>query len=48
MAKRVTIMIDDEIDKKVRLKQADIIRKTQASTSFSSVVNQILRGKIKL
>jgi len=48
MAKRVTIMIDDDLDKKVRIKQADIIRKTQKTTSFSSVVNEILRGKVKL
>lgn len=48
MAKRVTIMIDDDLDKKVRIKQADIIKKRQSSTSFSWVVNEILRGKIKL
>ena len=48
MSKRVTIMIDDDLDKKVRIKQADLIRKYQKSTSFSSVVNDIIRGKIKL
>lgn len=48
MAKRVTIMIADDLDKKVRIKQAEIIKKTQSSASFSSVINEILRGKIKL
>ncbi len=48
MAKRITIMLDDDLDKKVRLKQADLIRKTQTSISFSSVINDVLRGKLKI
>ena len=48
MAKRITIMLDDDMDKKVRTRQAELIKKTQSSVSFSSVINDVLRGKIKL
>jgi len=48
MAKRITIMLDDDMDRKLRIKQADLIRKNQKSTSFSKVINDVLRGKVKL
>ncbi len=48
MAKRITIMLDDDMDRKLRIKQSDLIRKTQKSISFSKVINEALRGKIKL
>jgi len=48
MAKRITIMLDDDLDKKLRLKQADMIKKTQNSISFSKVINDVIRGKVKL
>ena len=48
MPRRVTIMIDDELDKKVRQKQAKIIQKTQETTSYSSVINRVLDGEFKL
>ena len=48
MAKRITIMLDDDMDKKLRIKQAEMIKKTQNSISFSKVINETLRGKIKL
>ena len=47
MAKRTTIMIDDDIDKKLRLIQAKQISKTQSSVSFSSVINEVLRRQLK-
>jgi predicted transcriptional regulator len=47
MSKRVTIMIDDEIDKKLRLIQAKEITKTNSSISFSQVVNDMLRKQLK-
>jgi len=43
MNKRVTIIIDDDIDKKLRILQAKIIQQTQSSRSYSSVVNDALR-----
>ena len=47
MSKRVTIMIDDNIDKKLRLCQAKIIQQKQASCSYSKVVNDVLRKVLK-
>lgn len=42
-SKRITIMIDEDIDRKIRLKQAKLIQKTNGSVSFSRVVNDALR-----
>ena len=43
MKKRVTVMIDDDIDKKLRAKQAKTIQKSQTSFSFSQALNEELR-----
>ena len=47
MGKRVTIVIDDDLDKKLRLRQAKIIQQDQASCSFSRVVNDTLRKVLR-
>ena len=47
MAKRVTIMIDDDLDKKLRLLQSKLISKTNESVSYSSVINSELRKQLK-
>ena len=47
MSKRVTMMVDDDIDKKLRIIQAKEISKTQSSVSFSRVINEMLRKKVK-
>ncbi len=47
MSKRITIMIDDEIDKKLRLIQAKQIANTNSSVSYSHVLNDMLRKQIK-
>ncbi len=47
MAKRITIMIDDDLDKKLRIIQAKAIQNTTSSVSFSRVINQIVRKQIK-
>ncbi len=46
MSKRVTIMLDDELDKKLRLLQAKEITKSVKSVSFSSTLNNVLRQKL--
>lgn len=46
MSKRVAIMISDENDKKLRLKQANLIRTTQTSVSYSRVLNETLEKKL--
>ena len=47
MSKRVTIMIDDDLDKKLRLRQAKMIQQEQASYSYSKVLNETLRKILK-
>jgi hypothetical protein len=48
MAKRITIMIDDDLDAKIRKRQAKLISTQSKSVSFSHVINAILRGEVKL
>lgn len=47
MIKRHTIVVDNDIESKLRNMQADLIRKTGSSVSFSSVINQLLRKALK-
>ena len=47
MAKRVTIMIDNELDRKLRQIQAKLIQKENSSVSYSKVVNSMLKSSIK-
>lgn len=46
MSKRVTIILDDELVKKIRMKQANLIKQSAKSVSFSSVLNDILRKEL--
>ncbi|NIU86277.1 MAG: hypothetical protein GWN56_02955 [Nitrosopumilaceae archaeon] len=46
LSKRITIMIDDDLDKKLRLKQAKLIQQEQSSFSYSKVLNLTLRKSI--
>jgi hypothetical protein len=47
MAKRITVMIDDDIDKKLRQIQAKMIQSTSDSVSYSKVINETLKKGIK-
>ena len=47
MKKRITIVLNDDLVKKLREKQANLIKKTTNSVSFSSVVNMTLRKGTK-
>ena len=47
MTKRVTVMIDDDLEKKLRLRQAKMIQQEQASYSYSKVLNEVLRKSLK-
>ena len=40
-------MIDDDLDKKIRVIQAKAIQSTNSSVSFSSTMNEILRKQLK-
>lgn len=45
--KRVTVMLDDDLDQELRERQARMIKKTQGSYSFSRVLNDVLRKSLK-
>ena len=47
MAKRITIMIDDDLVKKLHEIQANQIKKSKNSVSFSAIMNEILRKSLK-
>jgi len=47
MAKRITIMIEEDLDKKLRLIQAKQIQNTTSSISYSRVINETIRKQIK-
>jgi len=47
MAKRITVMIEDDLNKKLHLIQAKAIQSTNSSVSFSYTVNEMLRKKLK-
>ncbi|GAF69776.1 unnamed protein product [marine sediment metagenome] len=47
MSKRITIMLDDDLDKKLRALQAKAIQKNQGSYSFSKALNDTLRKTLK-
>ena len=40
-------MIDEELDKKLRMIQAKEISKTASSKSYSGVLNEVLRKQLK-
>ena len=47
MNKRVTIVIDEDLDKKIRLRQAKWIQQNQKSHSYSKTLNEIIRKTLK-
>lgn len=46
MSKRHTILLDADIEQALRKIQADMIRKTNHSVSFSSLINDTLRKSL--
>jgi len=47
MAKRITLMLEDDLAKKLHEIQAKQIRESKKSVSFSHVLNEVLRKNIK-
>jgi len=47
MAKRITIMLDDDLVKKLHEIQAKQIKESSESVSFSAVLNETIRKKLK-
>ena len=48
MGKRVTIVLEDELLKKLHDIQAKLIKDSKAHVSFSGVLNDILRTGLKI
>jgi len=47
MSIRITIMLDEDLIKKIRLIQSKLIKKRNESISFSRVLNDLLRDRLK-
>ena len=47
MSKRITIVLDDDNIKKLRTIQAKKIKESDKSVSFSRVMNDVLRKKLR-
>ena len=47
MGRRITVVLEDDLLKKLREIQAKLIKESSQSVSFSRVVNDTLRKKIK-
>jgi hypothetical protein len=47
MSKRITVILDDDLVKKLHEMQAKLIRENTKSVSFSSVLNQTIRASLK-
>jgi len=47
MKKRITIVLDDKLYKKLRVIQAKEIQKTNKSVSFSKIINKLLQKGLK-
>ncbi|MDH3618766.1 MAG: hypothetical protein OEM89_08585 [Nitrosopumilus sp.] len=47
MGKRITVVLDDDLVKKLHDIQAKLIKETTQSVSFSSVLNETIRKNLK-
>jgi len=47
MPKRVTVLVDDELMKKLRFLQANIMRKENLTCSLSRIINDTIRQGLK-
>ena len=45
--KRITIMLDEQILKKLRIKQANLLKSTNGQVSLSKVINDYLYDSLK-
>jgi len=47
LIRRHTIVLDEDLEKKLRHLQANLIKKTDKSVSFSKVINETLKKGLK-
>jgi len=48
MTRRVTVILDDDLVKKLRERQAKLIKESSSSVSFSRVLNETVRKSLKV
>ena len=44
---RICVLLDDDVDKKLRTLQSKMILKNKSSVSFSKVINEALKNSLK-
>lgn len=47
MSKRITVVMNDDLDKKIRLYQVKIMQRTNSSYSYSAAINDTIRKALK-
>jgi len=47
MPARITVMLEDEVVKKLRIKQSKLIQESNKAISFSHVINEALKANLK-
>jgi len=47
MPARITVMLEDEVVKKLRVKQSKLIQESNKAISFSHVINEALKANLK-
>jgi hypothetical protein len=47
MAKRISVLLDDDLYKKTRMIQAKTIQRTNESISYSKIINDLLRQSLR-
>lgn len=47
MPSRITVMLDDDVVKKLRNKQSKLIQESNKAVSFSHVINETLKENLK-
>ena len=47
LSQRITIVLDDDLNRKLRSIQAKMLKEKNRSVSFSRVLNQVLRRGLK-
>ena len=46
MGRKITVVLDDDLIKKIRERQIKLIKKSTGSVSFSKVLNDVLRESL--
>jgi hypothetical protein len=47
MPSRITVMLEDDVVKKLRVKQSKMIQESNSAVSFSHIINETLKSSLK-